>query len=174
MDAFNLVICVLDFLAGLFTLIGGIIWMAAHVDIVSVVLGIYLMFATPLQSNPKATTETKHSTQHNRIFGIYIMVSEVFMPARLQVWLAFYLTWTGKALVFIFLGVFFIIPMKLTAGYDGYFVFAVIYLLVLAMALIVLQILSCLSVTSRKQASPIIVTRTTTTTTTSSIDESLV
>lgn len=103
------------------------------------------------------------------------MVSEIFMPARLQVWLAFYLTWTGKALFFVFLGVFFIIPTKLTAGYDGYFIFVVVYLLVLALVLIVLQILSCMSVTKRKQAAPVIVTKTTTTTTTTStLDESLV
>ena len=94
------------------------------------------------------------------------MVSEVFMPSKLQVWMAFYLTWTGKALFFIFLGVFFIIPLKLTGGYDGYFIFTVVYLLALAVALIVLQILSFMSVISRKQAAPVIVSKTTTTTTT--------
>ena len=91
------------------------------------------------------------------------MVVEIFMPPKLQVWMAFYLTWTGKALFFIFLGVFFIIPAKMTNGYDGFFIFTVVYLLILAVALIVLQVLSCTSVSSRKQARPIIIKTTTTT-----------
>lgn len=100
------------------------------------------------------------------------MVVEIFMPPKLQVWMAFYLTWTGKALFFIFLGVFFIIPTKMTKGYDGFFIFTVVYLLILAVALIVLQILSCTTTTARKQARPIIIK--TTTTSSGSLSETLV
>ena len=173
MDVFNLVICILNILGGLFTFIGGILWMVADANVVSVVLGIYLLcvfffLLLPLFHFrcPIITFQNTH-----RIFGLYIMVVEIFMPPKLQVWMAFYLTWTGKALFFIFLGVFFIIPTKMTKGYDGFFIFTVVYLLILAVALIVLQILSCTSVTARKTARPIIIK---TTTTSGSLSETLV
>ena len=173
MDVFNLVICILNILGGLFTFIGGILWMVADANVVSVVLGIYLLFvASPSFSSLSFVCVffTQLQTTH-RIFGLYIMVVEIFMPPKLQVWMAFYLTWTGKALFFIFLGVFFIIPTKMTNGYDGFFIFTVVYLIILAIALIVLQVLSCTSVSSRKQARPIIIK---TTTSGSSLSESLV
>ena len=54
MDVFNLVICILNILGGLFTFIGGILWMVANANVVSVVLGIYLLFvffSLPTTSN---------------------------------------------------------------------------------------------------------------------------
>lgn len=172
MDVFNLVICILNILGGLFTFIGGILWMVANANVVSVVLGIYLLFVFSPHHPITAQSPFLHTPHTCRIFGLYIMVVEIFMPPKLQVWMAFYLTWTGKALFFIFLGVFFIIPAKMTNGYDGFFIFTVVYLLILAVALIVLQVLSCTSVSSRKQARPIIIK--TTTTTGSSLSETLV
>ena len=46
MDAMNLIFCILSIVAGILTLIGGIIYMTQWSAFFLYVLGIYLMFAT--------------------------------------------------------------------------------------------------------------------------------
>ena len=78
------------------------------------------------------------------------------MPAKLRALMAFYLTWTGKACVFIFLGVLFIIPYQERAGsWYAYYLVAAIIDFVVAVALIVLQILGCIG-KSASRSQPII------------------
>jgi len=134
----NLIFCILCIIVGALTIVGGILWMVAHASFVSVILGIYFM-----------------------IIGLYIVIVEIFMPAKLRALMAFYLTWTGKAVVFIFLGVLFIIPYEGRAGgWYPYYLVTAIYNFCVAIGLIILQILGCVGkAASRSQ--PIIIVETT-------------
>jgi hypothetical protein len=89
MDGLNLVFCILCIIAGILTIVGGVLWVAAVQSFVAVVLSIYLI-----------------------IFGLWMTVSEVFMPGRLMGWVSFYLTWVGKAIWYIFVGVLLLLPYQ--------------------------------------------------------------
>lgn len=104
------------------------------------------------------------------------------MPSKLQALMGFYVTWIGKAVLFIFIGVLFIIPFD---EFDNankdiciYFIITAVYNFVLAVFLIVLGILSLLSVVSRRSSHSIVggssssssSKKTTTTTTTVTVE----
>ena len=121
----------------------------------------------------------------HRVIGAYIIVVEIFMPSRLQALMGFYVTWIGKAVLFIFVGVLFIIPFDEFNGGNNdiciYFIITAVYNFILAVFLIVLGILSLVHVVSRRSSSSIIVTtgssssssskKTTTTTTTVTVEK---
>lgn len=93
------------------------------------------------------------------IFGIYIVIVEIFMPSRLAGWMGFYVTWAGKGLFFIFIGVLLILPYQAGVNPEVYYLIAAIYLFVVAVILIVLQILAAVSVHSRSSSHSIIVVK---------------
>ena len=144
MDALNLVFCILCIVCGILTMIGAILWMTVATSFVSVVLGIYLMFVFfSLFTSLCLLFHDSPSSPHS-IFSLYIIVVEIFMPSKLRSLMAFYLTWTGKAVSFIFIAVLLIIPFENKAKHRAYYLVAAIYLFVVAAILIVLQVIGCL------------------------------
>lgn len=134
MDSLNLIFCLMCIIAGVLTVIGGVLWIAANATFISVVISIYEI-----------------------IFGLWAIIVEVFMPIRLQSWVGFYLTWVGKGLYFIFIGVLLLLPYEENvARYRAFFLIAAIYLFVLAVILIAFQILACVSVHGHSTSHPII------------------
>ena len=77
------------------------------------------------------------------------------MPKKLRGLMAFYLTWAGKAVFFIFIGVLLLIPWELGFKLRVYFLVSAIYMFVVAIIYIVLQVLSCVGKFS-KRAHPIV------------------
>lgn len=148
MDALNLVFCILCIVCGILTFIGSILWMTAATSFVSVVLGIYLMFAflffTTFLFVFFVTVCFSLLFVFYSIFSLYIIVVEIFMPTKLRSLMAFYLTWTGKAVSFIFIAVLLIIPFEAKAKFRAYYLVAAIYLFVVSAILIVLQVIGCL------------------------------
>ena len=144
MDGLNLVFCILCIVCGILTFIGAILWMTAATTFVSVVLGIYLMFVSFFPVAFFAFFFITFFLPFHSIFSLYIIVVEIFMPTKLRSLMAFYLTWTGKAVAFIFIAVLLIIPFENKVKFRAYYLVAAIYLFVVAAILIVLQVIGCL------------------------------
>lgn len=110
---------------------------------------------------------------------------EIFMPKVLRGLMGFYLTWAGKGIFYILIGVILLIPFSNKIKLNGdkiyiFFIVVAIYLFVMAAFLLVLGILSALGTVSVRSSS--IVTKSessssskkTTTTKTSTLNETLV
>ena len=65
------------------------------------------------------------------------------MPSKVRGLAAFYLTWAGKAVLFLFFGLLLFVPWYFEADFKPYFLVAGIYLIVVAAMCIALQIVSC-------------------------------
>ena len=89
------------------------------------------------------------------IFALYIIVVEIFMPKKMRGLMAFYLTWLGKAIFFVFIGVLLLIPWEAKIKARVFFLIAAIYVFVVAFIYVILQVFSCIGKFS-KRSHPIV------------------